>query len=317
MKFCQLGQSGLQVSRAGLGCNNFGARIDEAGARAVIDEALEQGITLFDTADVYGNGQSEEFLGRILGSRRHNVILASKFGWPTGEGPYRSGASRWYIQRAVEASLRRLGTDYLDLYQVHRPDPSTPIEETLDALDDLVRQGKVRYLGSSNFSGWQIADADWTARARGHSHFVSAQNEWSLLNRQVEAEVIPACQRFGVGMLPYFPLALGFLTGKYRRGKAFPRGSRLEAWKERFGYLASDENFDRLEALITFAEQRGHTVLELALSWLASQPTVASVIAGATTAEQVRANVAATQAWALSTEEQAEVDRILVRSGST
>ncbi len=315
MEFRTLGRSGLKVSVAGLGCNNFGMRIDEDASRAVVQAALENGVTLFDTADIYGGGQSEEFLGRALGSERRNVIIASKFAMAMGKGPYESGASRHYILRAVEASLRRLGSDYIDVYQVHRPDPETPIEETLDALNDLIRQGTVRYIGSSACSGWQIADAEWTARTEHQNRFVSAQNEWSMLERSVEPDIIPACERFGVGMLPYFPLANGFLSGKYRRGEPFPSGSRLEAWKDRFGQVASEENFDRLEKLTAFAEARGHTMLELAQCWLASHPVVSSVISGATTADQVKANAAAVQAWRLSTEEMAEVDGMLPTVG--
>ena len=311
MEFRNLGDAGLRVSVAGLGTNNFGKRLDQSGTTAVVQEALDQGITLFDTADMYGDGLSEEYLGKALGSRRRDVIIASKFGWSFGEGPYNQGASRHYIYRAVKASLRRLGTDYIDLYQVHVPDPATPIEETLRALDDLVRAGTIRYIGSSNFAGWQIADADWTSRAGGLTRFVTAQNEWSLLKRDLERDVIPACERFRVGMLPFFPLASGFLTGKYRRGEAFQPGTRLHDWGDSMKALASEANWDRLEGLSAFAEQAGHTVHELALGWLARRPVVTSVIAGATSAAQVRGNVAATEAWALSGDEMAEVDRIL------
>ena len=314
MQFRRLGTSGLQISLAGLGCNNFGMILDAAGTEAVVHEALEQGITFFDTADIYGRGRSEEFLGQALGKRRQDVIIGTKFGMRSGEGPYHSGGSRHYVYKAVADSLRRLGTDYIDLYQFHQPDPSTPIEETLEALDDLVRQGTVRYLGSSNFSGWQIAEADWAARHHERQRFVCAQNEWNLLNRRLEREVIPACTRFGVGMLPYFPLASGLLTGKYQRGQAPPPGTRLALWGERMGdrvaAMLSDANFDRLDRLTAFAQQQGHTLLDLAHSWLASQPAVASVIAGATTPEQVRANVAAVN-WTLSADEMGEVDTIL------
>jgi aryl-alcohol dehydrogenase-like predicted oxidoreductase len=315
MEFRNLGDAGLRVSVAGLGTNNFGGRLDQAGTTAVVQESLDQGITLFDTADIYGGGLSEEYLGKALGSRRSEVIIATKFGATSGDGPYNEGASRHYIHHCVEASLRRLGTDYIDLYQLHTPDPHTPIEETLRALDDLVRVGKVRYVGSSNFSGWQIADADWTARAGGLTRMVTAQNEWSLLKREVELDVIPSCERFRVGMLPYFPLASGFLTGKYQRGEAFGTDTRLHAWGARMPdylkALTSGANWDHLEHLRTFAEAAGHTVHELALGWLASRPVVTSVIAGATSPEQVRGNVAATEAWALAADEMAEVDRIL------
>ena len=278
MEFRNLGEAGLRVSVAGLGTNNFGGRLDQAGTTAVVQEALDQGITLFDTADMYGDGLSEEYLGKALGSRRPEVIVATKFGNKFGEGPYSEGASRHYIYQSVEASLRRLGTDYIDLYQLHTPDARTPIEETLRALDDLVRAGKIRYIGSSNFAGWEIADADWTARAGGLSRFVTAQNEWSLLKRGVERDVIPACERFRVGMLPYFPLASGFLTGKYQRGEEFAEGTRLRAWGTRMPDmvrdLTSDANWDRLAGLSAFAEESGHTVHELAIGWLASRPDI-------------------------------------------
>ena len=308
MEFRSVGRSGLQVSLAGLGCNNFGGRIDLDATAAVVDAALEAGITLFDTADIYGGGHSEEFLGRALGAHRADVIVATKFGMAMGEGPYTAGGSRRYVMRAVEASLRRLGTDYIDLYQMHAPDATTPIEETLDALTDLVHQGKVRYLGSSNFSGWQIADADWTSRTRGLAGFACAQNEWSLLRRAVEREVVPACERFEASLLPYFPLAGGALTGKYRRGEAAPAGTRLVG--DRGTRWLTDANFGRIEALEGFATERGHTVGELALAWLASQRVVCSVIAGATRPEQVRENVAALE-WRLSRDDRGSIDALL------
>ena len=310
MQYRKLGNSGLQVSIAGLGTNNFGGRIDEQASAAVVNAALDAGINFFDTANVYGDQLSETFLGRALGARRHEVIVATKFAIPMGEGPNDKGGSRQHIESAVVASLERLGTDYIDLYQMHLPDASTPIEETLDALNDLVRRGLVRYIGCSNFSGWQIAEADGVARGRGGARFVSAQNHWSLLERGVEAEVIPACGHFGLGQLPFFPLASGFLTGKYKRGEPPAAGTRLADWG-RADETTSDANFDKLDALTAFAEQRGHTILDLALSWLGSNPVVASVIAGATKPEQVQANVEATLAWALSDEERAEVDKIL------
>ena len=287
----RLGNSGLFVSEVGLGCNNFGGRMDEAGTCAVVDAALDAGINLLDTADMYGGSLSEEYLGRALKGRRDDVVLATKFGFSMGEGPHRRGASRRYIVSALEASLRRLDTDYIDLYQLHFPDPHTPIDETLRALDDCVRAGKVRYIGCSNFSGWQIADAHWTAARDRLNPFVSAQNLMSLLERDVLREVIPACDHFGLGMLPYFPLASGLLTGKYRRGEAAPEGTRLGA--ARAARALSERNFDRVEALAAFAEERGRSLLELAFGWLLSTPAVSSVIAGATSPEQVRANVAA------------------------
>lgn len=304
-----LGTSGLMASLVGLGCNNFGMKLDLAASRAVINAALDAGITFFDTADMYGNGQSEEFLGQVLGPRRKEIVLATKFG---GVAMMRKSGERWgtraYIGNCVEASLRRLRTEWVDLYQMHYPDPTTPIEETLAALDDLVRAGKVRAVGCSNFSGAQITEAMTRAQERHYVRFLTAQNEWSLLNRGIEREVIPLCERFGLGQLPYFPLASGMLTGKYRRGEGFAAGTRLATFKFAQG-LATDENFSKIEALQTFAEKRGHTILELAVSWLAAQPCVVSVIAGATTPEQVRANAAAAN-WQLSAAELAEVNTL-------
>lgn len=315
MEHRRLGTSGLKVSLAGLGTNNFGMRLDYDQSAAVVEAALNAGINFFDTADIYGGGRSEEYLGRALGSRRQDVLIATKFAMPIGEGTFTRGGSRHYIERAVAASLDRLGTDYIDVYQMHQPDPDTPIEETLEALTDLVHRGVVRYIGHSNFNGWQIADADWTARTRGLARFVSAQNEWSLLQRGVETEVMPACRRFGLGQLPFFPLASGFLTGKYRRGADLPEGTRLAAWQrampERIAALTADANFDTLEALERYAADRGRSILDLALSWLASDPAVSSVIAGATKPEQIEANVASTLAWRLTAEEFAEVDAVL------
>ncbi|MBW8812095.1 MAG: aldo/keto reductase [Caulobacterales bacterium] len=308
MKVRRLGNSGLKVSVVGLGCNNFGARLDAAQTQTVVDAALDAGITLFDTADVYGGTKSEQFLGKALGKRRHEVVLATKFGMPLGGDPKKRGGSRKWIMRAVEDSLRRLGTDYIDLYQHHQPDRDTPVEETLRALDDLVTQGKVRYLGNSNYTGWQIADADWTAA--GQSRFTSAQNLYSLLERGMEAEVLPACEHFGLGFLPFFPLASGLLSGKYRRGAPPPEGTRLAGWGARGQQVMSDANFDKVEALTAWAEARGHTLLELAFAWLLGHPVVSSVIAGATSPDQVQANVA-TAAWALSPDEVAEVGGLI------
>jgi aryl-alcohol dehydrogenase-like predicted oxidoreductase len=299
------------VSVAGLGCNNFGSRIDLAGTRAVVDAAIDVGITMFDTADIYGDGgASEELLGEVLAGRREQVVLATKFGhlgYDMGYGPA-AGAKggRSYIRRAVERSLRRLRTDYLDLYQLHTPDPVTPVAETLAALTELVAEGKVRYLGNSNFAGWQIADAAHVARAAGTAPFISAQNHWSLLEREVEADVLPAARHFGLGVLPFFPLANGLLTGKVRRGQAPPAGSRLAS---RPGYV-TDDKLDRVEALIAWAAERRLTVLEVAVGALAAQDGCACVIAGATTPEQVKANAAAAE-WVPSTEELADLDRIV------
>ncbi|HEX4181228.1 MAG TPA: aldo/keto reductase [Caulobacteraceae bacterium] len=309
MDYRRLGSSGLKVSEVGLGCNNFGMRIGQDETNAVVDACLEAGVTFFDTADVYGGSKSETMLGEALKGRRHEIVLATKFGYPMGQGPDKQGGSRRYVMRAVEDSLKRLNTDYIDLYQIHRPDPDTPIEETLGALDDLVTQGKVRYIGNSNFSGWQIADADWISRNGRLNRFVSAQNNYSLLERKVESEVSPACERFGLGMLPYFPLASGLLTGKYRRGEAPGQDTRLAAWGARGHAALSDENFDRLENLSKYAEERGHDLLELAFGWLLGHGVVSSVIAGATRPEQVTANAAAA-GWKLTAQEVAEVSEL-------
>jgi aryl-alcohol dehydrogenase-like predicted oxidoreductase len=308
MKVRRLGNSGLKVSVVGLGCNNFGMRIDAGQTQKVVDAAIDAGITLFDTADVYGGTKSEEFLGKALGKRRHDVVLATKFGMAVGGDPKKRGGSRKWIMRAVEDSLGRLGTDYIDLYQHHAPDADTPVDETLRALDDLVTQGKVRYIGNSNYSGWQIADADWTAA--GGTRFVSAQNQFSLLERDVEREVLPACGHFGLGFLPFFPLASGLLSGKYRRGEAPAEGTRLAAWGARGQAAMSDANFDRVEKLEVWAAERGHTILELAFAWLLGHEVVSSVIAGATSPEQIAAN-AATAAWALTPGEVEEVGKLV------
>jgi aryl-alcohol dehydrogenase-like predicted oxidoreductase len=309
MELRRLGDSGLKVSEIGLGCNNFGRRLDQDQTRAVVDAAIEQGINFFDTADVYGDQRSEVLLGAALAGRRHEVIVATKFGLPMGASPYQRGGSRRYVVAAVEASLRRLNTDYIDLYQYHRPDPDAPIEETLAALDDLVRAGKVRYVGGSNFSGWQIADADWIAREAHKSRFISAQNNFSLLNRDVEEEVAPACARFGLGLLPYFPLASGLLTGKYKRGEPPPAGTRLAEPGRGDDHALSAANFDRLDRLGAYAAVRGRTLLELAFAWLLGHPIVPSVIAGATRLEQVMANAAAS-AWKLTPVEVLEISEL-------
>ena len=309
MKLRQLGNSGLQVSAIGLGCNNFGWRIDVETSRKVIDRALELGITLLDTADIYGNlGGSEAALGEILGARRKEIVLATKFGIAMDKEERLKGASRRYIVSAAEASLKRLKTDWIDLYQVHRPDPLTPIEETLGALDDLVRQGKVRYIGCSNYAAWQVADAVWTARDRRFSSFIACQDEYSLVMRDIERELLPAMQHFGLGLLPYFPLASGLLSGKYKRG-ALPEGARLAAVPGLAQRYLTEENWRKVEALGPFAEERGHSLLDLAVAWLLARPKVASVIAGATTPEQVEQNVKAAE-WELAATDLAEVDKI-------
>jgi len=312
MEYRNVGRSGLQVSVAGLGCNNFGMRIDKEQSAAVVSRALDLGVTLFDTADIYGGTRSEEFLGAALADRRKNIVVATKFVGPVGEGPLNRGASRRHIFDAVEGSLRRLGTDWIDLYQIHFPDVTTPIEETLRALDDLVRQGKVRYVGCSNFAGWQVVGAQWTARTQYFSPLISAQNEYNLLDRRIERELVPACQEYGLGILPYFPLASGFLSGKYRPGEKPPEGTRLAAWGARGEEVLSERNFAILSGLERFAEERGKTVLDVAIGWLASQAYVPSVIAGATKPEQVEQNVKAAE-WRLSGEEMSAVDGITKR----
>jgi aryl-alcohol dehydrogenase-like predicted oxidoreductase len=313
MSYRHLGTSGLVVSVVGIGCNNFGRKLDADATKLVVDAAFDAGITLFDTADIYGepHGASEETLGAALKGRRDEIVLATKFGMDMeGRNGNDFGArgSRRYIVQAVEASLRRLETDYIDLYQMHAPDESTPIDETLAALDDLVRSGKVRYLGNSNFTGWQIADADWTARAAGNTPFISAQNQYSLLHREAEAEVVPACEHFGLGLLPFFPLDSGLLSGKYERGQKAPAGSRLSL--DRYQRWLDGADWDTIEALTAFGTERGHSLLEVAIAGLAARPAVASVIAGATTAEQVRQNAAA-GTWELSAEDIAALDKIL------
>jgi aryl-alcohol dehydrogenase-like predicted oxidoreductase len=307
----QLGETGLFVSAVGLGCNNFGGRVDQGGTQRVVDTAIETGINFFDTADVYGNQLSEVMLGKALGSRRHEVVVASKFGMPTGAGELAKGGSRRYVIKAAEASLKRLGTDYIDLYQMHFPDAHTPLAETLGALDDLVRAGKVRYVGHSNFSGWQIADAHWLAREAGCAPMVTAQNHYSLLERAIRHEVIPACEHFGVGILPYFPLGSGMLTGKYRRDEPPPQGTRLANMGNLAARAMSDRAFSLVEALSEYAHAQGRDVLTLAFSWLLSQPIISSVIAGATSAEQVVGNVAAASDWRLGPEEMQDIDKIL------
>lgn len=308
MQFRNLGRSGLRVSLVGLGCNNFGGRIDDVAAARVVDAAIEHGITLFDTADIYGEkAGSERVLGEVLGARRKDIVLASKFGMTMFHGG--QGGSRRYILSAVEESLTRLKTDWIDLYQFHMPDPLTPIDETLRALEDLVTQGKVRYTGCSNMPAWQVADAHWTARNLRLAGFASAQDEYSLLKRGAEKDLIPALKHYGMGLLPYFPLANGALTGKYKRNAPMPDGARLTKLPERADQIFSDANWTKIEALTAFCEARGRTPVELAFSWLAAQPVVSSVIAGATKPEQIAANVKAAD-WALTADDLAEIDRI-------
>jgi aryl-alcohol dehydrogenase-like predicted oxidoreductase len=310
MHYRSLGDSGLQVSIVGLGCNNFGRALDAAGTRAVVDAALDAGITLLDTADIYGSGGGSELaLAEVLAGHRDQVVLATKFGHQRADMGYGAAAGakggRAYIRRAVTESLRRLRTDYIDLYQLHTPDPVTPIEETIAALDELVAEGKVRYIGHSNLSGWQLADAAHVAARSGRTPFISAQNHWSLLERDAETEVVPAAVHFGLGVLPYFPLANGMLTGKVRRGQPVPANSRLAG---REGYV-TDAKLDKVEALIAWAAEHGTSVLEVAIGALAAKPGCASVIAGATSAEQVKANAAAGE-WVPTDAELAEIDAL-------
>jgi aryl-alcohol dehydrogenase-like predicted oxidoreductase len=310
METRNLGGSGLKVSLVGLGCNNFGVRLDRAQSAAVIDRAIDRGITLFDTADSYGGrGGSERILGEVLGGRRQDIVLATKFGNAMDDAGVLKGGSRRYLMRAVEASLVRLRTDWIDLYQLHKPDPDTPIEETLRALDDLVRQGKVRYVGCSNLAAWSVADAAWTARHLGLPQFVCAQDEYSLLAREAERELIPALHAFGMGLLPYYPLASGLLTGKYRRDTPLPEGSRLAnsaTWAAKF---LTPRNWDVVEGLEAFCRSRGRSLVDLAFAWLAAREPVASIIAGATAPQQIDVNVGAV-GWKLGPDELAEIDRI-------
>ncbi|TCC08045.1 aldo/keto reductase [Kribbella soli] len=311
MEYRALGRSGQLVSVVGLGCLNFGSRMDVDAGRSVVDAAIDLGVTLFDTADIYGpDGGSERVLGEVLKGRRDQVVLATKFGHPgvdMGFGPA-AGAKggRAYIRRAVEGSLRRLGTDYIDLYQIHMPDRATPILETLAALHELVVEGKVRYLGHSNYAGWELAQADHLARENGLTPFVSAQNNWSLLVRDVESELVPAAEHYGVGVLPYYPLAEGMLTGKVRRGQPLPDGTRIADRS----HLVTEERLDRVDRLTKWCEANGRTLLELAIGWLAAQPSVGSVIAGASSPAQVRANVHAVR-WRPDESELRAIDNVL------
>jgi aryl-alcohol dehydrogenase-like predicted oxidoreductase len=309
-----LGRSDLKVSVLGLGCNNFGGRIDIEGSRNVIAKALDVGITLFDTADSYPGGKfglSEEIIGETLGDRRKGVVLVTKFGFPVDDPNRKPNGSRSYIMEAVEASLKRLKTDWIDLYFYHKPDPGTPLEETIGALDDLVRSGKVRYIGCSNFSAGLIADSAEIADRLGAARFIAGQEHYSLLARDIENEVLPALKAHGMGLLPFFPLASGVLTGKYRKGKPAPEGSRLAKAKPLADRFLTDRNLETAERLAQLAEARGHTLIDLAFSWLLAQQPVASVIAGATSPAQVEANLKAVEAWRLDAADLAEVGRLL------
>ena len=309
MKYRNLGKSGLEVSEVGLGCNNFGRRWDYERAKTIIGGALDNGINFLDTADVYSDGESESIIGRALQGIREQVVIGTKFAGAMGERPNSSGGSRKYVVAALDASLRRLQTDYVDLYQMHGPDRSTPIDETLHALDDMVTAGKVRYIGCSNFPGWEIVDAVWTSRTERLAHFVSCQPPYNILDRGIEAEILPACRRYGLGILPYYPLASGFLTGKYDQGNAPPEGTRLHFFPNIAERHLTEEKFASLGRLQEFARRRGHSTLELAIAWLLANPQVSSVISGASTAEQVRQNVVAAE-WKLTADDIKELDAI-------
>ena len=307
MKYRQLGKSGLQVSAVGLGANNFGGRVDAKRTTSVVHAALDSGVNFIDTSNSYGGGLSEQFIGDALKGRREQAVIATKVSSRVAEGPNNSGNSRKHIFDQVDISLRKLQTDYLDLYQIHWWDPDTPLDETLRALDDLVHMGKVRYAGCSNFNAWQVCEADWISKALSINAFVSVQPRYSMLYRQPEAELLPLCERYNIGVLPYYPLENGFLTGKYQRNAPAPEGTRLAA-NDRGVF--TDHNFDILEKLEDFCEQRGHTILELAFAWLLASPSVSSVIAGATRPEQIEAN-AASASWELSPDDLATVNSIL------
>ncbi len=309
-----LGNSGLRVSVVGLGCNNFGGeRIDLEASRKVLYKALDLGITLVDTADTYGSrGESEKIIGECLGDRRKDIVLATKCGLPMDDAGVLKGASRRYILSAVEASLKRLKTDWIDLYIIHRPDPLTPIEETLRALDDLVRSGKVRYTGCSTFAAWQVVEAQWTARHHNLSHFVGCQDEYNLFRRGLEKDLQSVMQSYGLGLIPHTPLAAGLLTGKYKRNAPLPAGARITREKRQADRWISGANWDTVERLTALCEARGHSLLELAMSWLASRPVVASIIAGATSPEQLELNARAVN-WRLNAEDLAEIDKVTKR----
>ncbi|MDD5082643.1 MAG: aldo/keto reductase [Dehalococcoidales bacterium] len=309
MEYNTLGRSGLKVSKIGLGGNNFGWWAGEADSIAVIEKAISLGINYIDTADMYDRGRSEEFIGKAVKGKRSEIIIATKFGYPTGDGPNDKGASRYHMLQAVDASLRRLQTDYIDLYQIHLPDPATPIEETLRTFDDLVRAGKVRYIGCSNFAGWQLSEAMWASRVNNLHSFVTVQSRYNLLERQIEAELVPCCLAHGVGVIPWGPLAGGFLTGKYHQGEKPPAESRLSK-QTIYNNIFTEANWKKMAKLEAFAAARNHTVGELAIAWLLAKPWVSTVIAGARRVEQIAANLAAID-WKLTTEEVLQVESIV------
>ncbi len=310
MEYRMLGRSGLKVSEIGLGCNNFGPRTDKETSMNIINYALEMGINFIDTAEMYGQGRSEEIVGQAVKGKRSRVIIATKFGHPKSMRANQQGGSHSYIMEAVDASLRRLNTDYIDLYYFHYPDPETQIQETLRALDDLVRSGKVRYIGCSNFAAWQLCEALWTSKFNNLESFITVQSRYNLLDRSIERELVPCCQTYGIGVIPWGPLASGFLTGKYRHGHKIPPGARLENPPTIYNDILTDANFDKLAKLEAFAKARGHSVGELAIAWLLSHPWLSSVIAGAMNIEQLSANFAATD-WRLTTEDIVQLDKLL------
>ena len=307
MQYRQLGKSGLQVSAVGLGANNFGGRVEAERSASVIHAALDAGVNFIDTSNSYGGGLSEQFIGDALVGRRHEAVIATKVSSRVADGPNNAGNSRKHIMDQVDVSLRKLQTDYIDLYQIHWWDPLTPLDETLRALDDLVSAGKIRYFGCSNFNAWQVCEAEWISRTLGIGRFASVQPRYSMLYRAPEAELLPLCDRYGIGVLPYYPLENGFLTGKYRRDAPAPAGTRLAADDRG---VFTERNFDVLEALEAFCAERGHTILELAFAWLLAAPSVSSVIAGATRPEQIQANAASAD-WTLSDDDLATVNAIL------
>jgi len=310
MDYRQLGNSGLKVSAIGLGGNNFGWWADEQTSITVVNQALDQGINFIDTADMYDRGRSEEFIGKALKGKRDKAIIATKFGFPMSDDPNDGGASRHHIMSAVENSLRRLQTDYIDHYQVHNPDPATPIEETIRALDDLVRAGKVRYIGCSNFAAWQLNEALWTSRKNGWETFASIQSRYNIMERQLENEVVPCCQAHSIGVIPWGPLAGGFLTGKYSRENRSAVDGRLSGTNRLYENVITKDNWNKLAKLQAFAAERNHKMGELALTWLLSKPWVSTVIAGARTVEQISGNVAAAE-WKLTPDDIKELEAIL------
>ncbi len=316
MNYRELGQSGLKVSEISLGGDTFGRDIDEKATQTVISHALDLGINYIDTADVYGKGGglSEEFIGKAIKGKRSKIIIATKFGVAVGEGSQQFASkeglgARAYIKKAVEASLKRLGTDYIDLYQFHMPDPATPIEETLRVLDDLVNAGKVRYIGGSNLPAWELCEALWISKTTGLKSFATVQPRYNLLDRHCEEELVPCCQAYHIGVIPWYPLAGGFLTGKYHRGKALPEGTRFGSNPPMYLWLLTDSNFDLLEKLEKFAMDCGHTIAELAIAWLLAHPWISTVIAGVTRPEQVSGNISAAN-WRLTVEEMKEIDQL-------